>query len=135
MDLAAAEVENLMKVRARQFHFIDRVNHNLGFVTLLSYVADTAAAAGMLTVLITNEEQSSVSFPAKLLGTIVFVTYATVLYIPMVLATEAVCSAKRKFKMQRSPVTPHNPGRLDFSFFRRKKQICFCIKLPSRLTV
>ena len=90
LDLMTDNVETLLKVRAGLFHFTEQINHNLGFVMMLSYLADITAAAGMLTVLVTHEEQSSISFPAKLLGTIVFVTYATVLYIPMVLATEAV---------------------------------------------
>ncbi|OQV20794.1 hypothetical protein BV898_05140 [Hypsibius exemplaris] len=89
LDLMTSEVETLMNARAGLFHFIERLNHNLGFVILFSYLSDVVSTAGMLTVLVTHEEQSSVSFPAKLLGTIVFISYATVLYIPMVLATES----------------------------------------------
>ena len=90
VEAVADELENLMRTRAAIFHFIDRLSHSLGFVFLLSYLVDIVACGGMLAVLVTNDEHTAVAFPTKLVGTIVFLSYATLPYVPMVMATEAV---------------------------------------------
>ena len=86
----SSTLEKYLKIRAEQFHFVNVLNHKLGMVILVSYISDIVAASGMLAVLFTNEEPSHYWFSAKLIGALVFVTYCTLMYLPMVAATECV---------------------------------------------
>ncbi|XP_055336290.1 uncharacterized protein LOC129586850 [Paramacrobiotus metropolitanus] len=92
IERSTSVAETLMQVRAAQFHFVDRTNHKLGVFLLISYLVDLVVSAGMLAVVITNEEHTPYSLPAKVVGTAVFVSYAILVFVPMVIASEKALS-------------------------------------------
>ncbi|XP_055351218.1 uncharacterized protein LOC129597617 [Paramacrobiotus metropolitanus] len=93
-DKLFAEIKRHAHLRERLFHFSDQWNEHFGFFVFLSYIADVGAAAGMLTVLVTGSETSSVEFPAKLSGALGFVLFATMTYLPLATAAEMAAHAK-----------------------------------------
>ncbi|OQV13103.1 hypothetical protein BV898_12643 [Hypsibius exemplaris] len=89
MDSLAGEVELLIADRAALFQFNEKLNSYFGWLLFVSYVSDVCASAGMLAVLVADAEPSHYQFAAKLLGAIGFLSFATVLYIPLALSTES----------------------------------------------
>jgi energy-converting hydrogenase Eha subunit C len=83
-------LEDLIEQRKAQYDFVECVNKHFGCVTLLSYVLDVIAAVGGIGVLIKSPNTSYLDFYILLLSSGMFTVFASLLYLPMVAASETV---------------------------------------------